>query len=184
MRIIFFFISFLISLSFFAQNETLPEGWDLITLEGKPAYMNLITGDVSIEKPTLPASKPQKKVEVDPSKYHKVVKGETLYSIARKYNISVQEIYKLNSGFDYNNLRVGQEIVVSYDKSKEGKIVYVDDSASYTDPSNNTLYYVKKGDTLYSISRKSGVSVSDLKKFNNLTSNEIFVGQKISLQNK
>lgn len=175
----FYFLSLGISAQ---EQQALPEGWDLITLEGKPAYMNLITGDTTYERPKHPASKPKVAKELDPTILHKVTKGETLYSIARKYNISVDEIYRKNSSLTPSSLRVGQEIVVGYDKSKEGKVVYevVDDM--YTHPSNNSQHFVKKGETLYSIARKHGLSVAKLKQLNNLSSNTIEIGQKLILQ--
>lgn len=178
------FITYSFLLTFFiisAQQRQLPEGWDRIILEGKEAYMNLITGEATYEFPKSVAKKPMRKVDVDPTIIHKVQKGETLYAIARKHNISVDDIYKLNTKFDYSNIKVGQEIVVGYDKQKEGKVIYVSDEERYTSPSNNDIHFVKKGETLYSISRKHGVSVSDLKKYNNLTSNSIKVGQKLKV---
>lgn len=176
------FITYSFLLVFFvisAQQQQLPEGWDRIILEGKEGYMNLITGEVTYEFPKIAAKKPMRKVEVDPTIIHKVREGETLYAIARKHNISVDDIYKLNAKFDYANIKVGQEIVVGYDKEKEGKVIYVSDEDRYTNPSNNDIHFVKKGETLYSISRKYGVSVPNLKKYNNLISNNISVGQKL-----
>lgn len=46
----------------------------------------------------------------------------------------------------------------------------------------NNYYTVKKGDTLFSIARKNGVSVTSLKKINNLTSNNLSIGQKLQLR--
>lgn len=173
-----FFYSFTTA---FAQQRRLPEGWDRIILEGKEGYMNLITGEATHVFPTSSAKKPMRKVEVDPSIIHKVQKGETLYAIARRYKIKVDDIYRLNAKFDYANIKVGQEIVVGYDRKKEGKVVYVSDEDRYTNPSNNDVHFVRKGETLYSISRKHAVSVSDLKKYNNLTSNNLKVGQKLRI---
>lgn len=170
-----------ISLNLIAQ-EQLPEGWDKVFLEGKEAYMNLVTGEITYKKPTSVAKKTMKKIEVDPSIIHKVKKGETLYAIARKYNITLDDIYKLNAGFDYNNIKVGQEIVIGYDKSKEGKVIYKVDENAHTDPSNNDVYYVKKGDTLYSIAKKNGLTVSELKHLNNLHSNVLKIGQRLKLK--
>lgn len=169
----------LVSINISAQQRQLPEGWDRIILEGKEAYMNIITGETTYKFPTKPAKKPMRKVEVDASIVHKVKKGETLYSITRKYNISTDDIYKLNAQFDANNLKIGQEIIVGYDKAKEGTIVYEEDTRDYTDKSNNTFYYVKKGETLYSISRKYHISISKLKEYNGLTSNVLSIGQKL-----
>lgn len=166
----------------FSQDKKIPEGWDLITLEGKPAYMNLITGDVSKTLPKHPAKKPMKKVELDATILHKVKKGETLYAIARKNNISINDIYRLNAQFDYNNIKVGQEIVVGYDKNKEGKVTYVVDEDAYINPSNNNVHIVQKGETLFRIAKKYHITVSKLKEINNLESNNLRVNQKLKIK--
>ncbi len=171
----------LFSLVGFSQ-EQLPEGWDAVMLNGKPAYMNTITGRISTKKPLKPAKKPTIKVEVDPNITHRVNRGETLFSIAKKYGISVKDIYRMNAQLTPEKLREGQEINVGYDKSKEGKVEYKVIEDMYTHPSNNSQHFVKKGETLFSISREHGVSVKKLKELNALTDNNIRIGQKLILQ--
>lgn len=173
-----FFISFIL----FAQNNSIPAGWDQITLDGKVAYMNSITGETSYTLPKKAAELPKIAKEVDPSIIHKVKSGETLFSIARLYKISINDIYKLNTHFDYNNLSVGQEVIVGYDASKEGKVVYEVVEDMYTNPSNNSMHFVKKGETLFSIAKKYVLSVDKLKELNNLTSNTIEIGQKLKIR--
>lgn len=182
MKRLLFFCTVLAISNLYSQNPQLPEGWDLITLEGKTAYMNLITGEVSLEYPKEPAKKPTIAKPVDPSIWHKVQKGETLFYIARKYAISVDDIYRQNTELTPTNLKVGQEIVVGYDKSKEGKVEYVVVEDMYTNPSNNNYHYVKKGETLFKIAKKHGISVSELKELNNLISNTIEIGQKLKIR--
>lgn len=180
-RFIIVLLTFL-SVIAYSQEQQLPEGWDLITLEGKPAYMNLITGDVVTEFPKHPAKKPTIAKQVDPTISHTVKSGETLFSIARKYGISVNDIYRQNAELNPKSIKVGQEIVVGYDKSKEGKVEYEVVEDMYTHPSNNNQHYVKRGETLYSIARKHGLTVDKLKTLNNLTSNTIEIGQKLLLR--
>lgn len=169
------------SFSISAQQQV-PEGWDEILLDGKTAYMNSITGETTYKKPTKPAQKPRVAKEVDPTITHTVKKGETLFAIARKNNISVDEIYRLNVQLDPKNIKVGQEIVVGYDKSKEGKVVYEVVEDLYTNRSNNDVHYVKKGETLYRIARNHGLTVEKLKELNGLTSNNLEIGQKLILK--
>ena len=91
---------------------------------------------------------------------YQVKSGDTLYSIANKYNISVNELKTLNN-LTNNNLSIGQLLNV---------------------PSGLSLvnsYIVEKGDTLYSIAKKFDISVNKLKEYNNLTNNLLSVGQKI-----
>lgn len=171
----------IVSFSVVAQQQ-LPAGWDEIILDGKTAYMNSITGETSYTKPTKPAEKPKIAKEVDPTITHIVQQGETLFIIAKKYNISVDKIYGLNVKLNPKSIKEGEEIVVGYDKSKEGKIVYEVVEDLYTNRSNNNVHYVKAGETLYSISRKHGLTVAKLKELNNLTSNSLQIGQKLILK--
>ena len=85
--------------------------------------------------------------------------GDTLWSIAKKYNISVNELKELNN-LTNNLLKVGMILQI---------------------PNNdyNNIYVVKNGDTLYSISKKNNISVSNLKRLNNITSDILKIGQKI-----
>lgn len=90
--------------------------------------------------------------------------GDSLYSIAQKYNVSVNDIKRLNN-LTSDNLSIGQRLKVP--------IIY-----------DTNYYLVKKGDTLYSIAEKHNMSVLDLKKMNNLTSNDLYIGQKLNVNKK
>lgn len=106
--------------------------------------------------------------------YHEVKKGETLYSIALLYNMSVDELKKLNNISD-NALSVGDKLLVS-------KAEKVETKKAEKVTTNSVYHTVEKGDTLYSISRKYDVSVDDIKKLNNLTDNALSVGQKLKVK--
>jgi len=106
------------------------------------------------------------------TKEHKVVKGETLYSISKKYNVSVDELKKANNGNSAVN--VGQIILIPVKGEETAKPA--------TSTSKSGSHTVKAGETLFSISRDHDVSVSDIKKWNNLTSNELNVGQELILK--
>ena len=103
---------------------------------------------------------PTKVVDIGDTELYQVKIGDTLYSIANKYNISVSELKAINN-LTNNNLAIGQLLNV---------------------PSGLSLvnsYVVEKGDTLYSIAKKFEISVNKLKEYNNLTDNLLSVGQKI-----
>ena len=98
---------------------------------------------------------------------HKVKQGQTLYALARRYGTSVKKIRGANPALD-QVLKVGQIVKVPYDQS----IVRL----------NAKTHTVSAGETLYAISRKYGLTVEQLKKLNNLTSNALARGQKLVVQ--
>ena len=102
--------------------------------------------------------------------FYIVKSGDTLYSIARKYNMSLDELKKLNN-LNSNYISVGQKLSVKNNSDDNDNI----------DLSDN--YIVKKGDTLYSIARLYNMSVSDLKKYNNLKTDVLSIGQVIKIPN-
>lgn len=106
--------------------------------------------------------------------YHEVQKGESLFSIAKQYNISVDDLKKLN-GMSTDVLSVGTKLLVS----KAGKV----EQKNAEKVTTNIIYHtVEKGDTLYSISRKYDVKVDAIKKLNSLTDATLSVGQKLRVK--
>ena len=103
------------------------------------------------------------------SDYYVVKKGDTLWSIARAYGLTVERLKSLNN-LTSNNLTIGDSLIV---KDSSGN----SDNSSSAD--NNKYYIVKKGDSLYSIARSNNMTVDKLKSLNNLTSNILFIGQKL-----
>lgn len=92
-----------------------------------------------------------------------VKKGDSLYSIARTYNTSVDKLKEINN-LTSNALAIGQVLKLPSSNASE-KVVYT----------------VKKGDSLYSIAREYGATVDAIKKLNNITSNTLSIGQKLLL---
>ena len=92
--------------------------------------------------------------------YYVVNSGDTLWSIARKYNLSVNELKALNN-LSSNALSVGQRLIVGKESSND--------------------YVVSAGDTLWAIARKFNVSVDDIKALNNLSSNNLSIGMILKI---
>ncbi len=90
-----------------------------------------------------------------------VEKGDTLYSISKRFKISIDELKRINN-LNSDILSIGQKLIIN----------------NYN---NEIIYEVKKGDTLYSISNKYGVDVNTLKQINNKDSNFLSIGEKIKI---
>jgi membrane-bound lytic murein transglycosylase D len=115
---------------------------------------------------------------------HIVDRGETLGIIARKYDVSISDIKDWNKIEDNNiqlgaKLIVGKKYVVSTDtKNTQTKI----ENIAVNDRDEVKLYYVKKGDSLFSIAKKyPGVSISDLKKWNGIKNERLKAGMKLKI---
>lgn len=106
----------------------------------------------------IPGKVPEKE-----SDEYAVQKGETLYSIARKFNTTVDNLKSLNN-ITTDSLAIGQILKIPGEENIK----------------ENT-YTVKKGDNLYSIARTYGTTVDKLKDINNLTSNNLSIGQVLKL---
>ena len=117
---------------------------------------------------------------------YKVNKGDTLYSISRKYQITVAELRAANNLSENDVLKAGQKLIIpeadiSTAVALSGNNNNKSDSPVNT--SNTTEIEVKKGDTLYSLSKKYGLTVADLLTINNLDSSSVIkVGQKLKVR--
>ena len=97
--------------------------------------------------------------------YYIVKKNDSLWSIASKNNTTVDNIKKLNN-LSSNNLKIGQILKIRPNSEEDA----VD---------NKNTYVVKKGDSLWSIANKNNTTVDNIKKLNNLSSNNLSIGQKL-----
>ena len=95
--------------------------------------------------------------------YYIVQKGDSLWSIANKFGLTVEKLKDMNN-LSSNILSIGQRLLVK-DTSSSGDV--------------GVYYTVKAGDTLYGIAKQYGLSVDELKKLNNLTSNNLAINQKL-----
>ena len=104
-----------------------------------------------------------------------VKKGDTLYKIAIENNIDLDTLMKDN-GLTSNILKIGQVLKIRDNDS------FVEEcfGSSYI-PVDDITYTVKKGDTLYSISKYFNITTSDLYNYNNLKSNTLSIGQVLKI---
>ena len=113
-----------------------------------------------IDEPNLP---PIEEPSIQETEIYIVKRGDSLWSIAKNYNTTVDELIRLNN-LSTINLQIGDQLLVPKQNNSENKI-----------------YIVKKGDTLWSIAKNNNISVDRLKEINSLTSNLLSVGQELLL---
>ena len=108
---------------------------------------------------------PTKEIYEEEENIYIVKKGDSLYSIANKYNTTVDELKRINN-LTSNILSIGQVLKLPSDK------------ANNVENEENTISYtVQKGDSLYSIARKYDTTIDRIKDLNNLTTNLLSIGQ-------
>lgn len=100
-----------------------------------------------------------------------IKRGDTLYSIATKYNTTPQKIIDLNY-LKSTTITPGQVLRIPEMYTPESEMMVP----------NYTNYIVKKGDTLYSIAKANNISVDTLIKDNALTSNNLTIGQSLKIR--
>ena len=98
-----------------------------------------------------------------------VKKGDTLWKIARDYNVTVRQIVNLNNIKNPNLIYIGQRLVIP-----------IISNNSYN--TNHTLYKIRYGDTLYSIARRYNTSIANIVRLNRIKNpNLIYVGETIRI---
>ncbi|HHV37317.1 MAG TPA: LysM peptidoglycan-binding domain-containing protein [Candidatus Cloacimonetes bacterium] len=148
-----------------------------------PARTQSPSEPVDAAEPTLRASPPAKR-------YHTVVRGDNLYRIAGKYNISIGQLLNWNNfGSQSQTIFPGQRIIVR-DPELESELEPEAESQEElsihapAEPDTVTIekvYVVQAKDTLYKIARENGMTVNELKRLNSLTSNDLRIGQVLYL---
>ena len=110
-----------------------------------------------------------------------VKKGDSLYKIATSFNTTVDQIIKDN-GLSTNNLSIGQSLKIRIPNDSIIEECYGDEYIPVNEENNiYQTYTVKKGDSLYIIANKYNTSVDNIKRLNNLVSNNLSIGQILKI---
>lgn len=132
--------------------------------------------------PIAPISSGGQTVEVSGSSFetYTVKKGDNLWSIAKRYNVSLNELYAAN-GLNKNSvLSIGQQIQIPVEGSTATVNTIAPDAYQPTSFNQvSTTYTVKSGDSLSKIAKQYGSSVRAIKAANGKTSDLIRVGEKL-----
>ncbi|MFA6855911.1 MAG: M23 family metallopeptidase [Treponema sp.] len=110
-----------------------------------------------------------------------VQRGDTLYSISRKYQLTVAELRTANNLSDEDIIKTGQRLVIpSADISNAAALSTTPDADKKTEAAEGGTYTVVKGDTLYGIARKYNMKLAELLSLNNMGSDAVIkTGQKL-----
>ena len=118
--------------------------------------------DIAYNKLYKLRQKPASRSNYVKNGYHLVRRGQNLQSISRRYGVSVKKLKQING--------------------IRGSLIYTGQKLKIRDNiSTSNIHIVKKGDTLYSISRKYRVSIRDIKRKNRIKGSLVLIGQKIHL---
>jgi membrane-bound lytic murein transglycosylase D len=140
---------------------------------------------LQVVKQTL-SSQETANVEEREDVIYNVQKGDNLGGIAKKFGASIEELKKWNK-LTSNSIFVGKRLVVAKDQividtNKTAVTSFKKKDNFSNTPQKELEYYVKKGDSLYSISKKyPGVTIADLKKWNNIKDEELKPGMRLKI---
>lgn len=131
--------------------------------------LQLVSKDVQSEQEAI--AKTEKTI------VHKVESGESLYLIAKKYNVAIDELKRLNN-LDGAKLKPGQSLSIN---------TLVESSNSTAEKKTvkpKITHKVKSGESFYSLAKKYGCSVNDIKEWNSKPDNKLNPGDKIIIYSR
>nr|WP_321409548.1 LysM peptidoglycan-binding domain-containing protein [uncultured Carboxylicivirga sp.] len=113
-----------------------------------------------LEQPQQAVVKESQKLEDDLYIYHSIAQGETIYSIAQKYNAKPNDVIEANPSVDANDLKLGYLVRIPKSSIKASKLETSEDHNLFT------YHKVKRKETLFGISREYNVDMDILKTVN------------------
>jgi len=152
-----------------------------------PALRRAVTPDQSYELKVPPEAAPAFETKLaelpayvppkDTYTVHRVRRGETLSTIARRYGSSVNSIVRANNLRSRNRIRAGQRLKIP----TRGSTVTASRAAVATGPAASQTYSVRRGDSLWKLASRYGTTVDRIKRDNGLRSDNLTVGQKLRI---
>ncbi|MCS6833060.1 MAG: LysM peptidoglycan-binding domain-containing protein, partial [Flammeovirgaceae bacterium] len=167
-------------------DDNIREGMELIVENPQPFTKNRFDKPAIENKPT-PTE--QTKDKTPQPIYHTVKQGETMFRLTQMYKVSQEQIRKWNNLAD-NNIKIGMQYIVGY---RNEEIPLAKEKESISEPTkpkkeeNSTAakpqyHKVQVGETLFSLAKKYGVSIEQIKKLNNIQNNVLVPGKEVRIR--
>ena len=144
------------------------------TVDAIVKYNQLSTTNLSINQELLIPIGNNSNQGNNNTEYYTVQRGDSLYKIANKFNVSVDDIIKANN-LTTTLLQIGDQLIIPNSSQNSGN----DSENNSNNENGNITYIVKSGDSLYSIAKRYNTTADELKRINNLTSNLLMIGQEL-----
>ncbi len=158
-----------------SEAKTATETTEKVKVERKAETANTtqeteVIEAIELTEEAAPATKSAK---------HVVAKGETLWSISKVYNVSIDELRTWNK-LQTSDLKLGQELIIAEPLTGVELAEPTDETeeVQVTLPADG-MHTVVTGETLWSISKRYNTTINDLKTWNNLSEGVLSIGQKI-----
>lgn len=107
---------------------------------------------------------------------HKIIEGETLYSISRKYNVNIQDILNKNTSLS-ENVKIDETIIIPL------KSIEFNNKKNEIVKTQSDIHIVEKGETLYGISKKYKLTLDEILKLNPNSTENIQEGNELIIKN-
>lgn len=108
-----------------------------------------------------------------------IQKGDSYYTIGKKFNVSTKALQDANPGVDPSKLQIGKKIKIPAPTAPSSTAA--PSGAAPVSSSGEPIYVVKSGDTLSKIATDHHTTVNAIRKANNLTTDRIKVGDKLKM---
>jgi LysM repeat protein len=142
------------------------------------ADTNLLATNVTTLAPSEPVPTPST-IPATPHEYT-VAKGDSFYTIAKKFGVTIKAIEAANPGIEPTKLQIGQKLQIPAAPGTAAEPA-VTPGALEMGHSGEQVYTVKSGDTLTKIANQFGTTIKALRSANNLETDKIKVGQKLKI---
>ena len=149
-------------------DETLQPGQELVVWSGSGNTEGGETASATDQPDTQPSDNDS---AVEPrGELHTVREGDSLWQIARQHSVTVDDLTRWNELSEQVTLQPGQELLVQAPSRRDEENSASSRSSDGTSQAGETVNYtVREGDSLYRIARQFDVTVSQLRRWNNIT---------------